>query len=236
MKLSFAQRAGWLAHLYKASFQQHHSELVQLLKPFIPDEAVVVDVGGHAGQFAKLFAKLARGGRVYCFEPSPYALSILRPALKLNGMSHVEVIAEGLSDAPGSFELSTPIKKRGGVGFGIAHLGEDGDTRPQLRHRVEVGTLDSFIARRGITRLDFLKMDIEGWETPALRGALGSIERFRPAMLVEINDRHLMRSGSRPEDIWAMLTPLGYGAQRLSTGEPVEGYAGEDDYLWTVRA
>ena len=92
MKLSFAQRAGWLAHLYKASFQQHHSELVQLLKPFIPDEAVVVDVGGHAGQFAKLFAKLARGGRVYCFEPSPYALSILRPALKRRNLEQIHVL------------------------------------------------------------------------------------------------------------------------------------------------
>jgi FkbM family methyltransferase len=235
MRLNMAQRAGWLAHLYKAAFQQHHRELIPVLKPFIPEAGVVIDVGAHAGQFAKLFARLAPKGKVFAFEPSPYALSILRPALRLNGLSNVRIVPEGLSDAPGAYELSTPIKKRGGLGFGIAHLGTDAEERrPQMRHEVKVGTLDAFAQAEGLERLDFLKMDIEGWETPALRGGLGIIARFRPAMLVEINEGHLARSGSKPSDIWDMLTPLGYRARRLGAEGEAAAYVGSGDYVWTA--
>jgi FkbM family methyltransferase len=235
MQLNMAQRAGWLAHLYKAAFKQHHRELIPVLKPFIPEAGVVIDVGAHAGQFAKLFGRMAPKGRVFAFEPSPYALSILKPALGLNGLRNVTIVPEGLSDAPGAYELSTPIKKRGGMGFGIAHLGTDAEEgRAQVRHKVKVGTLDAFVEGRGLERLDFLKMDIEGWETPALRGGLGAIGKFRPAMLVEINEGHLARSGSKPADIWEMLTPLGYRARRLGEKDEAAAYVGPGDYVWTA--
>jgi len=56
MRLTLRQRASWTAHLFKAVTQQHHLDLQGLFKPFVPEDAVVLDVGAHAGQFSKLFA------------------------------------------------------------------------------------------------------------------------------------------------------------------------------------
>ena len=71
---------------------------------------MVFDVGAHAGQFAKLFAGLAPRGVVYAFEPSPYALSVLKPALAFNRVRNVRIIPYGLSDMDGEAVLKTPIK------------------------------------------------------------------------------------------------------------------------------
>ncbi len=78
MRLTLRQRATYLAHLHKAIFRSYHAQLGPYLAEIIPEEGIVVDVGAHAGQFTKIFARLAHRGRVYAFGPASYARSILR--------------------------------------------------------------------------------------------------------------------------------------------------------------
>jgi len=59
MRLTPRQRASWLAHLFKAATQRHHTDLRPLFAPHVPEDAVVIDIGAHAGQFSKLFATMA---------------------------------------------------------------------------------------------------------------------------------------------------------------------------------
>jgi tRNA A58 N-methylase Trm61 len=80
----FRRNLTYFTHLFKAIVKQHHSDLRPVLKGNIPEDGVVIDVGGHAGQFSKLFSRLVPQGHVYTFEPGQYALSILRKAIKLN--------------------------------------------------------------------------------------------------------------------------------------------------------
>ncbi|MGH7248566.1 MAG: FkbM family methyltransferase, partial [Pseudomonadota bacterium] len=94
--------AGLFAHLFKAIFKQHHREMRPLLAPLISDDAVVFDVGAHAGQYTKLFARLARRGRVYAIEPQSYARRILRAAIRLNRVHNVEILPLALGAAPGN--------------------------------------------------------------------------------------------------------------------------------------
>src|SRR5579862_5528537 len=83
---------GFFAHLFKAAFKQHHRELLPLLRPLISFDAVVLDVGAHAGQYAKLFSRLAPHGRVYAIEPQSYARRILRAAIAVNRLKNVTVL------------------------------------------------------------------------------------------------------------------------------------------------
>ena len=87
MELSPKARLSWCAHLFKACTKQHHRELRAPLSQLIDKNSVILDVGSHAGQFAKLFAQLGPDGHVYAFEPGSYALSILRPAIRFNRLS-----------------------------------------------------------------------------------------------------------------------------------------------------
>ncbi|MDO8379702.1 FkbM family methyltransferase [Phenylobacterium sp.] len=229
------RRVDFLAHLLKASLRQHHRELIPVFQPLIPADGVIVDVGAHAGQFSKLFAKMAPRGRVYAFEPSAYARSILTRALAFNRLSHVKVIPMGLSDAPADLILRTPIKSRGGLGFGIAHFGEDGqDARDTMDQVVPLTTLDAFAQAEGLTRLDFLKADVEGWEVNVLKGGLKTLAKHRPALFLEISDASLARAGARPTDIWDLLRPLGYHALKAPDFVAVDGYAGVEDYLFVA--
>jgi FkbM family methyltransferase len=236
LDLTFRQRLGWIAHVFKAATQNHHPELERLFAPFIARDAVIADVGAHAGQFAKIFSRLAPQGRVFAFEPSSYALSVLAPALKWNGMRNVEIEPYGLSDSPGSFTLSTPLKRgRAEVGFGLAHLGTDDDPRPMRTETIHVRTLDTFVERKKLTRLDFVKADVEGWEARMLAGGQGSLARFKPTLFLEIVSSSLTRAGSTADDIFSLLSAIGYRAERLNADaslSPVEAFAGDSDYLF----
>jgi len=204
--------AGLFAHLFKAVFKQHHREMRPLLAPLIPQDAVVLDVGAHAGQYAKLFARLAKRGRVYAIEPQSYARRILRTAIRFNRLRNIEILPLALGAVPGTATLTIPVKASGSYGFGLAHLGPH--TRPGSAETetVEVTTLDTLAARLGLTRLDFIKADIEGWEQAMVEGGRATLARFKPALLIEFNAAHLNRAGGSVAALWQMLNALGYRA------------------------
>ena len=232
MRLTPRQRISWLAHLFKAVTQQHHAELRELFAPHVPPEAVVIDIGAHAGQFSKLFASMAPQGHVYAFEPSVYARSIMEPALALNRIKNVTLNPIGLSDAAATLTLHTPIKRSTSLGFGVAHFGEAGERRPTLDQAVDLTTLDLFTQARALTRVDLIKADIEGWEMRALKGAEQTLRRFHPALYIEIDGAYLARAGDSPGALFDWLGSMGYHGYSTPDLRPAPHWAGVGDYLF----
>jgi FkbM family methyltransferase len=230
------RRLSRLAHLFKATTQQHHRELAPLFRRFIPADGTVFDVGAHAGQFSKLFARLAPRGQVFAFEPSSYARSILAPALAAARVHNVEIVPVGLSDRAGEAVLHTPIKASGSLGYGIAHLGDADGLREIVTQRVALTTLDAFAAERGLDRLDFVKADVEGWEARVLAGGRETIARLRPALWLEIIADNLARAGDAPRAVFDPLCGLGYRPFLGPQLQPVNGYEGPGDYLFAPLA
>ena len=70
--------------------------------------------------------------------------------------------------------------------------------------------LDDFVAAEPLTRLDFIKLDIEGWEVRCLAGAQETLRRFRPAVLLEVRADTLARAGNAPEEVWEIFETLRY--------------------------
>lgn len=229
-RLTPRQRASWLAHLFKAATQQHHRDLAPLFAPLIAADAVVIDVGAHAGQFSKLFARLAPAGRIIALEPSAYARSILIPALAFNRIAHVEVLAMGLSDRPGEAVLHTPLKRSSALGFGVAHLG--GKDQIGVDQTVRLVTLDDLAARLALSRLDFIKADVEGWEMRALVGGEATLRRFWPALFLEVDDRLMARAGDSPPALFHWLSDIGYQAFLAPSLTPAPAWTGVGDYLF----
>ena len=257
-RLPLRARLTRLAHLFKALARQHHRALVPLFAAVLPVDGVVIDVGAHAGQFAKLFAAIARRGRVYAVEPGSYARSILRVVVRLKRLGNVTVIDRGLSDHAGQAALSVPVKASGSIGFGLSHLG-GGEGRPAfaeaeplrlragrraaIQEQISVTTLDDFARDQGLTRLDLIKADIEGWEIHLLRGGARTLERFRPTLALELVESHLARAGAgagaSAAEAWARLEPLGYRGFRFDAGggtQPAPAFLGDGDYLFVPAA
>lgn len=205
----------FIAHLWKATTQQHHRALAATIGKLVPPDGIVFDIGAHAGQYTKLFARAARHGQVYAFEPASYARSILRAVIWLHRLSNVAVVPIALGSEAGIDTLTIPVKESGSFGFGLSHLG-----KPSARWQaiateiVALATIDGVVNSLGLDRLDFVKADVEGWELRLLRGGENTLARFRPPLLLELSEAALLRAGDKLSEAFAFLAARGYRAFR----------------------
>ena len=158
----------------------------------------VFDIGACMGVFSCL-AGLATGeeGRVYAFEPLKEWASLLRMNIALNNLHNVTVVEEALGDSPGTVRME-----------GITIVDGAGD--------IPVTTIDTFVREKGIERIDFLKMDVEGFERKVLLGGKESLSRFQPRMGICIY--HLPDD---PEVLRRIILDINphYRIERNSTGK-----------------
>lgn len=236
MFANLRQNLDRLRHIAVACTQQHHKELIAPFQPHVPEGGTVIDVGAHAGQFSKLFSHMVGPrGVVHAFEPSRYTRSILEIALRANGLRNVVVHGEGLSDEPGTLTLHTPIKRSGVRGYGLASLGGAGDQamRGEVAETVQVLTLDRFVADHGL-HVDFIKVDIEGWEGHFLRGAQRVLATDHPALYLEIDHQIMARAGDDAGQVFEWLSALGYRARKDGAWTAVNAYDGPGNYLFVA--
>jgi FkbM family methyltransferase len=117
----------------------------------------VYDVGANAGYYSLLSA--SRAARVFAFEPVPAIADFLERHLRMNGAANCRVVRQAMGDAPGEAKFALTQGKNSGMG----HLSDDGSIS------VRITTLDDFCGDHPPPPL--IKMDIEGAETLALKGA-----------------------------------------------------------------
>ncbi len=168
-----------------------------------------IDAGANMGLYT-IFAgrRIGPRGAVVAIEPSERDFSRLAAHVALNRLTNVTPIQLALSDHAGDAELLVAGEEHSGHntlgGFGY-------DSVPLWRkERVRVNRLDDVVADLGLCQVDIIKMDIEGAELGALRGAAHLLAECRPALLLELSDRTLRHQGSHSGQIWDFLTERGY--------------------------
>ena len=151
----------------------------------LPADAVIVDGGTNIGFFTIPVANRiqGRGSRIIGFEPQRQLFQALSGSLVLNGYRHVYLHNCGLASEPGIAELPE-------VDYSVEHdfgtvalsdnptVEEDGWMNERV---VDTTSIDSM----ALPRLDFFKLDVEGYEVPALQGAINTIKKHRPWIWVE---------------------------------------------------
>ena len=153
---------------------------LQALPAYVPRGRMAIDVGGNIGVYSYHLGRLAR--EVVTFEPNPVFVDRLRRA----GLSRrLEQVA--LSDRTGTAELRIPLWQ-GEACAGMGSLEAQAVPGSVLADTVQVPVrrLDDY----GFRDVGFIKIDVEGHEESVLKGGLQTLERERPALLIEIEDRH----------------------------------------------
>ncbi|MBU4459814.1 MAG: FkbM family methyltransferase [Verrucomicrobia bacterium] len=176
--------------------------------------AVAMDVGGNIGAVASWLARrVGPSGRVVVFEPDAANLVTLRRNLVLNGVANVDVVEKGAWESAGVLEFHA-----GGNYTSSFRETDYVQKRPDLYQAVclPVTTIDIEVARLGLARLDLIKMDIEGSEGPALRGARETLRRFRPAVVVET---HTVQGRPTLDEVQSILREAGYTEIRVQPDE-----------------
>jgi FkbM family methyltransferase len=151
----------------------------------LPDDAVIVDGGANAGFFTIPVAYKVNGSRarIIAFEPQRQLFQAVGGSLALNGYQHVFLHNCGLGSEPGIAELPA-IDYGVAQDFGTVQLSDDTTVEEDgwMNDRVvDIASVDAM----ALPRLDFFKLDVEGYEVPALTGALATIKRHRPWIWVE---------------------------------------------------
>jgi FkbM family methyltransferase len=156
-------------------------ELTRLFRILLRQQDTVIDVGANIGCTSILFSGLAR--HVYAFEPSPSTHAFLRPNLARAAVANVETFNVALGAAARSTRLIYAPNNRSGA-FVAATL------QPSAGHvieEVQVRTLDEVVESTPIQRVDFIKIDVEGFEAKVIEGAERVLQRDRPVVVLELN-------------------------------------------------
>ena len=156
---------------------------VQLFGQIVKPGATVVEVGANFGSHTVPLARLVGPeGRVFAIEMQPFVSQVLSANLIANGMYHAQVVQAGVSDV--AQELRVPRIKYGAAynygGISVEFLEDFAHSKET--QTVQIGPLDDLLT---LTRLDFLKLDVENLELEALRGAAGLIGLHRPVIYLE---------------------------------------------------
>ncbi|QGK71954.1 FkbM family methyltransferase [Allosaccharopolyspora coralli] len=200
------------------------------LRRFVRPGDVCFDIGAAYGMYSYSLADLVGPtGVVHSFEPQFKSHFLLRAGKNVAGAQHMTVDRAGVGREQGTFDILLPVK------FGLpihghAHLADGVTTQHGKSVKsgkfcwtrtiaVPVTTVDKVCADRGIERVDFMKIDVEGFEPSVVQGASSTIERDRPTLLLEIEDRHLSRYDQTAAEFSRMLRDLGYSMHVWKDGD-----------------
>lgn len=180
--------------------------------------AVIFDVGANAGYYALHLAHL-QPGRVFAFEPvSPTFDQLVANIRENRSVNLIEPIPLALGATAGDHVFHIPAL-HGDVAASGRPLFPDG---PNEQVTVRMETLDGFVESRGLTRLDFIKCDVEGGERDFIQGGLKTLERFRPWLMLELLRKWSAAFGYHPNDVLQTLFGLGYRCWSVTDGEIAE--------------
>ena len=163
---------------------------------------VFLDAGAYVGWYSIQAARaVGPSGRVIALEPDPVNRSQLERNLKLNDIQNTTVVPCAVWSGTGRVGWrpgDQPVWHR------VGEAGESG--------KIEAISVDDLVKRLGLPRVDWIKLDIEGAEVEALRGASETLRRFRPTLFIEVHETR--------EPVCTLLTQFGYSLEREQYDQP----------------
>lgn len=149
---------------------------------FVREGDVVYDLGAHVGFYSLLASKLVGNkGSVFSFEPFPQNVSYLKKHIALNNIKNIIVLEKGISfeDCRGAFDSP-----------GSSAAGRINDKKSSGLS-IEIASIDSLLERKEIAPPNVIKMDIEGGEYNALRGAEKTLKKYDPVIVFATHSQRL---------------------------------------------
>ena len=180
---------------------QYEPAKQRLIKRFLRPGMTLVDVGANKGDFTLIAARLAGDrGTVLSFEPEPTNFHWLERSIALNEYRNVRAYRVALGDTEGAAQLYLGAKSGWHTLVSNYHRGLGSQT-------IETRTLDSVLHEAALPKADMIKIDVEGWELPVLRGAIQTLRSSDGAIVLLDLHPHL---GADVREISNLLLALGF--------------------------
>ncbi len=170
----------------------------------------VLDFGAHIGLFAAMAAKaVGNNGKVYAFEPSPSTNELLKKTVQINNASG---IINTFQKAVGGSVGKTTFFVSEGQADNANSLVNYKEDRPFHGIEIDVTTIDTFVKDQQLIKIDFIKIDVEGAEYDAMKGAMETFRTFRPKAILAIHPEPVKAKGDSLGAIYDLVKELNYKA------------------------
>ena len=200
-------------------------------KAIRPGETVL-DIGANIGAHTLPLAKcVGPSGSVHAFEATEFAFNKLLANAALNPSlspiiqcNHMLLSSSAEDAAPSQIYSSWPLNPTGEV-----HEKHLGQLRPV--GTAPVVSLDSYLARAGVQRIDWIKIDVDGNEYPVLCGAQSSLARFRPKIIMEMSPYVCRELGYDFDKLVDLIADSGYEVFDFESGRKLPSNGAELDAM-----
>lgn len=166
---------------------------------------VVIDIGANIGLYS-LFAasKIGAQGKVISFEPFQKNYQALCKNVSLNATNNVELVNLAVAESESEIDLYYDTRQAN-LGMVSSYLSEHNQ-----HQKVQTISIDKYLQQHPLPKIDFIKMDIEGNEFPALKGMRNTLIQFHPILMIEMDKDIVKSTPYTDSDIILFLQELGY--------------------------
>lgn len=197
------------------SLQAEATTFLKDFAPFVKSGDTILDIGGNLGTSSIVLSVLAgTSGKVITFEPNTDFCYYLKENLKLNNIHNVEVHNVGLSNK-NEEKIFAYARANGGILEGFS-LGEERDSSSALQMFKCVDSCE-FMQNLKLEKIDFIKIDIEGWESTVLTNLKPILAKYKPTIFTE-----WFFSKSKNEAFFNSIEYIEYNSFNPSNGEKVK--------------
>ena len=195
------------------AFRDYYEPELAYLESLLSPGKVFVDAGANFGIYTAMASKaVGETGRVISFEPSTRAFPVLQRNIEINGFKNVLALPVALTDKPGRARLYHH------PAVGSDALAKDSSFDPDAYAQdIHTESLNNILPRCSIERVDVIKMDVQGAEELAMRGASETIRSMRPVIMFEYHPAGAISMGLEPDGAWRFLK--GYDYEFFNIGQ-----------------
>lgn len=187
----------------KAKYKDQKFEIKEI-KKYLKTDDIFIDVGTNKGSYILTTSKLLNLGKVYGFEPQPSLYNYLKKEIEELELKNVILENIALSNFKGQATLHIPGDNLTSPG---ASLESTENTKTNKYYKVKTNTLDKYFEDIHFN-IGAIKIDVEGHEMAVIEGGLKIINHFKPLIVIEIENRHLVNHSV--EDMLKYFHALGY--------------------------
>ncbi len=194
--------------------KQYEKVHTDFLKTIINKDWICLDIGANIGYYTLLLSKLARNGKIYSFEPNSTNFQLLNLNVYINDFQNVITNQIALSNE-NNYQNFKITKDSAFASF-------KNTERSEVINTVKVKTkkFDDYVREKGIEKIDFIKIDVEGAEKLVLDGAQNVLDSLRPKIiLAELCEDNLRPFNANKESIINFLKNLNYSPFNLSNNK-----------------
>jgi FkbM family methyltransferase len=182
----------------------------------IKKASIIFDIGANIGSTSLYFSKLNPEAKIHSFEPNGKTFNRLLDNIQLNNCSIISMYNLGFGEVKSEVKLYEVDEHNPGMN----RILPDNINFPFTI--IKIDTIDDFCRLNTIDKIDFIKIDVEGYEYAVLAGGINIIKNSKPLIFLELDDNNLRDNNRSAQELIMLLEKMNYKEiQRADTREKI---------------